>query len=61
MFPKAKWLAVAFAAVPSIAVAAPAPGDSEGTSAAGDAASAASTATLDPGIRKDMHVLLRRP
>ena len=51
MFPKAKWLAAAFAAFPSIAPATPAPA-LDGGEAAGDAASAASTATLDPGIRK---------
>jgi putative salt-induced outer membrane protein len=52
MFAKTTWLTVAFAAFPSIACAAAAPDSSEVPSAAGDAASTASTAALDPGIRK---------
>lgn len=52
MLAQARWLTVAFAALPSIACATETPADSRGPEAAGDAASAASTAPLDPGIRK---------
>lgn len=52
MLAKARWLTVVFAALPYTASAADTPADNRGPEAAGDAASAASTAPLDPGIRK---------